>query len=93
VSNPNAAGLKRKVGLDKPCRLCGQPIYFGYQGPIEGICGRCADRKLRAHRGKGATRTLVVRRDRRRRGLLAALLLAFLAGAAAMYLAGPYLPF
>jgi len=93
VSTPKSAGLGRKVGLDKPCRMCGEPIYFGYQSPIEGLCGRCADRKLRAHRSKGGTRTLIVQRDRRRAGFWVAVLLAFLAGAVGMYLAGPHLPF
>jgi hypothetical protein len=27
--------------------MCGRPIYFAYQGPYEGICGRCADRVIK----------------------------------------------
>jgi hypothetical protein len=47
----------RTVGLDKPCKVCGRPVYFNYKGPVEGVCGRCSDRKRRPSR-------------RRRRGLL-----------------------
>ncbi len=31
------------VGLDAPCQKCGRPIYYNYKGPVEGLCGRCAD--------------------------------------------------
>ena len=43
-------GVSRKprtVGLDKPCRVCGQPIHFTYSGPVEGVCGRCVDERKR----------------------------------------------
>ncbi len=35
--------LRATVGLDKPCRKCGRPIYFNYKGPVDGLCGRCSD--------------------------------------------------
>jgi len=35
----------RTIGLDKPCRVCGKPIHYTYSGPVEGVCGRCADRR------------------------------------------------
>jgi hypothetical protein len=81
---------QRSVGLDKPCRQCGQPIYYNYQGPVDGICGRCTDRALKKRRTE---RTKTVVRDRQvgRGALLLAVVIAFLAGAAAMYLALPYL--
>jgi hypothetical protein len=42
-SQKPARPLRPKVGLDKPCAKCGRPIYFNYKGPVEGLCGRCAD--------------------------------------------------
>jgi hypothetical protein len=83
---------KRALAADKPCHQCGEPIYYGYQGPIEGVCGRCADKSLRSHR-RTLTRTVMVARERRSLGIWAAILLSFLAGAAAMYFAHPHLPF
>ena len=82
----------RTVGLDKPCRDCGQTIYYGYKGPIEGLCGRCADKRLKS-RTHTKTRTLV----RETEGMSAVahtalIVLAFAAGAAAMYFAYPHLP-
>ena len=52
-------GLSRgpkTVGLDKSCRVCGKPIHFNYAGPVDGVCGRCVDKRrggrVRAyHRG------------------------------------------
>ncbi|MHC4223721.1 MAG: hypothetical protein ACYSX0_01760 [Planctomycetota bacterium] len=82
---------QRAVGLDKPCSQCGQPIYYNYKGPVEGICGRCTDRALRNRRIE-RTRTVVRGGSSGRGTRLLALLVAFLAGAAAMYLAYPYLP-
>ena len=43
---PNAQ--RRRIGLDKPCRVCGGEIYFGYRGPVPGVCGKCADRTVRS---------------------------------------------
>ena len=51
-TQPEAKPLKRKVALDEPCRLCGQEIYFGYRGPVPGVCGRCVDR-IRGDTGRG----------------------------------------
>ena len=45
-----AKPLRPTVGLDKPCRKCGKPIYFRYKGPVEGLCGRCSDTGKRATR-------------------------------------------
>jgi len=33
------------VGLDKPCSKCGAAIHHTYVGPVEGVCGRCADQR------------------------------------------------
>jgi len=60
---------QRRVGLDKPCSLCGQAIYFNYRGPVEGICGRCADRvrkkpKRRRARGPSVAGASRLRRHR-----------------------------
>lgn len=38
------------VGLDVPCKKCGRPIYYNYKGPVEGVCGRCADGAKKAAR-------------------------------------------
>ena len=35
----------RTVGLDKPCSKCGAPIHNTYVGPVEGVCGRCSDKR------------------------------------------------
>jgi len=44
ASEPQSPRPKRPtVGLDVPCKKCGRPIYFNYKGPVEGLCGRCAD--------------------------------------------------
>jgi len=43
-----AKPLRPTVGLDKPCRKCGRPIYYNYKGPVEGLCGRCSDTTRRA---------------------------------------------
>jgi len=84
---------QRAVGLDRPCSSCGQEIYFNYDGPFEGVCGRCTDKMLAKHKRQGATRTLVVERKGGSGGLWFAFLLVFLAGAVAAILARPYLPF
>ncbi|MFQ5843412.1 MAG: hypothetical protein ACE5JG_00315 [Planctomycetota bacterium] len=48
MKRAKASGGARRVGLDQPCRICGQQVYFGYRGPVSGICGRCTD-QLRTH--------------------------------------------
>jgi len=40
----------RTVGLDKPCSKCGKPIHYSYVGPVEGVCGRCVDKRVRKRR-------------------------------------------
>jgi hypothetical protein len=75
----------RTVGLDKPCRSCGRPVYYNYQSPVEGLCGRCADRKPKSS-GKVRIRTTGVKRPRRTFGS-AMMVVAFLCGAAAAILA------
>lgn len=35
----------RTVGLDKQCSRCGAPIHHTYVGPVEGVCGRCTDKR------------------------------------------------
>ena len=35
----------RTVGLDKLCSRCGAPIHHTYVGPVEGVCGRCTDKR------------------------------------------------
>ena len=37
----------RTVGLDKQCSMCGAPIHHTYAGPVEGVCGRCTDKRRR----------------------------------------------
>lgn len=82
----------RKVGLDKPCTLCGQPIHHSYRGPVEGVCGRCTDRIARKHRGaRPATGRTIVRRSGRRGGRTAWYLLGLATGLLAMYFAQPAL--
>jgi hypothetical protein len=55
TSAPRNVKTKRPtVGLDEPCRECGDPIYYNYRGPVEGLCGKCTDRMRKAgHRRKG----------------------------------------
>jgi len=82
----------QKLGLDKPCLRCGQPIYYAYKGPVPGVCGRCVDRikpKSRPYKsvrrgGEGTGRGKTV---------LLWLLLALGSAAALYFLARPYLPF
>jgi len=84
-------GPRRPVGVDRPCRACGRPIYFNYKGPIDGLCGRCTDRAMsRARPVAGRPRrSLLPARDRRARAAL--LLVVFLAGVAAWILLRPHL--
>lgn len=49
-------GLRQTVGLDEPCRQCGEPIYFNYEGPIAGWCGKCTDRARRERKARQGRR-------------------------------------
>ncbi|MEE8106635.1 MAG: hypothetical protein V3T86_13955 [Planctomycetota bacterium] len=82
-------GMKKAVGLDKPCRLCEQTIYFGYDGPVEGICGRCVD-LIRGKKAGNSGKARVVVRDRRAKASLSLLFLAFAVGVVAGILAQPF---
>jgi len=77
----------RKVGLDKPCTMCGSAIYFNYEGPLEGICGNCTDKLRRQLGPRGRSGGTVVQRTRVTGFGWGSLLLAFLAGAAAATIA------
>ena len=80
---PTKSAQNRKLGLDKPCSMCGSAIYYNYKGPIQGICGKCTD-QLRRHlapRGSSRAGGRVVRRGRGGFGY-GSLALAFLCGAA-----------
>ena len=83
---------RREVGLDKPCSMCGDAIYYNYSGPFEGVCGRCTDRIVARHRKVKPGRTVVIK-TAARGGRIVVYVLVFLAGAAAAILAQPYLPF
>lgn len=80
----------RTVGLDKPCEICGKPVYYNYKSPVEGLCGRCAD-QVRRRRDPRYPRLHRPGRRRSRWPLLAALALTVLVGAALALLLGPYL--
>jgi len=82
------------LGADVPCRQCGEPIYYNYRGPVEGVCGKCSDGLKRVSRTP-SRRLAPVERPR---GVHAAWLgavavFAFAAGAFAGYLAHTFLPF
>jgi hypothetical protein len=82
VSTPQKAAQNRKLGLDKPCSMCGSAIYYNYKGPVQGICGKCTDhlRRRFAPRGSGP---IGGRISRGGGGFgFGALALAFLCGAA-----------
>ncbi|MHC4957862.1 MAG: hypothetical protein ACYTGN_05755 [Planctomycetota bacterium] len=89
-STPASARQNRKLGADKPCSACGQPIYFGYKGPLDGVCGKCTDR-LTARHQQVMARTVAVSSGKGGLGLVW-VLLAFAAGAAAGAFARPFLP-
>ena len=77
----------RRIGLDKPCSMCGSAIYFNYSGPLDGICGKCTDR-LRHRLGERVQGSTRVRGGSRSGGFgWGSLLLAFVAGAAAAAIA------
>ena len=73
----------RKLGLDKPCAMCGSAIYYNYAGPIKEICGKCTDqlRRRLAPQGAGPVGGRVRRSGSAGFGW-GSLLLAFLCGAA-----------
>ncbi len=71
------------VAADKPCLRCGRPIHYSYRGPVEGHCGRCADRGGRRERGRTRTRVVRVRSEVSLRSLVVAAGAALLVGLAA----------
>jgi len=83
-------GMKKAVGLDKPCQLCDQTIYYGYDGPVEGICGRCVD-LIRGKRGGNAGKSRVVIRNKTAKASASFLFLAFAFGVIAGILVQPFL--
>lgn len=95
MADPNAhpAKARRSVGLDRPCKACGQEIYYNYKGPFEGFCGRCTDRLQNRHKRDGKIRNVAVDRGARRGPGWFVVFLAFVAGAAAMYFLRDRLPF
>ena len=56
-------GLRQTVGLDEPCRQCGDPIYYNYEGPIAGWCGKCTDRARHEQKARHARRARVAAKD------------------------------
>jgi len=85
--------IRPKVGLDTPCKQCGDPVYYNYHGPIEGLCGRCADLAMAHQPTRDQVRTLG-RGDRKSRiWVWLTVALAFAAGGIAGYLAHGHLPF
>ena len=100
VENPGV-GTKRHaadrnprptVGLDEPCGKCGRPIYFNYQGPVKGICGRCSDGVLAERQAKGPAGVRLVRERVPRAWIWVLVILAFAGGAVVGYLAHDFLP-
>ncbi len=87
---PKIPKVKPKVGLDKPCSQCGQPIYFNYRGPIEGICGKCTDRALASRKRTVRTQSRVVEKRSVKGPVIATLILGILLGAAALYFLTPF---
>jgi len=67
----------RTLKADKPCKMCGKPVHYTYQGPVEGVCGRCTDkRRARRRNVRPYHRGMVVeRRPGRRRSTAATVLL------------------
>jgi len=78
----------KAVGLDKPCTVCGRTVYFNYKGPVDGVCGRCADRMKSAKRRRRRPARPGGPDDGRRSPLGLRLAVAFvaLAAAAAIFL-------
>jgi len=92
-AKPTHPHQRRGLGLDTPCSMCGEEIYYNYKGPFEGVCGRCTDRVIAKRTRAKTSRTVVVERIRARRGRLLVVLLAFLLGALVATALSPYLPF
>ncbi|MHC4939943.1 MAG: hypothetical protein ACYTHK_13320 [Planctomycetota bacterium] len=84
MRTPTKSAQKRKLGLDKPCSMCGSAIYFNYSGPLEGICGKCTDqlRRRLSPRAGGPGGGRLAGREKSGFGI-GSLILAFLCGAAA----------
>ncbi|MHC4549687.1 MAG: hypothetical protein ACYTEZ_13020 [Planctomycetota bacterium] len=74
--------LRPTVGLDEPCRECGEPIYYNYQGPVAGLCGKCTDGAIRRHPGREMPRTVVVHERGSRAWIWVLVLMALALGAA-----------
>jgi hypothetical protein len=98
----NRQRAPKTVGLDEPCRQCGQPIYFNYEGPIAGWCGKCTDRarqeqKTRHKRKHRAAEPAGLRARAPRRWsrgwFWGAVLVAFGLGALAGFYASHHLPY
>lgn len=87
-----STGPRRPVGVDRPCRACGRPIYFNYKGPIEGLCGRCTDRELARARPVSVRRRRSILPGREGVARAALFVAVFLAGLVAGILLRPYLP-
>ena len=85
-------GPRRPIAVDRPCRACGEPIYFNYKGPIEGLCGRCTDRERARRLPVPARRHLRLPRLPRAAARALVFLAVFLAGVAVGVLLRPYLP-
>ena len=85
-------GVRPTLGLDEPCGKCGQPIYFNYQGPVKGLCGRCADGALAVRHAKDPARMRIVRQQVPRAWIWVIVFLAFACGAVAGYVARDFLP-
>ena len=89
-AKPTDTRARRGLGLDKPCTKCGQEIYFGYEGPFDGLCGRCTDKVVsKQHRTR--TKKVIVEKQVRSGPGWIVVFFAFLAGAAAGILAYPLL--
>jgi hypothetical protein len=81
------------VGLDKPCEGCGKPVYYNYRSPVDGLCGRCADRSRR----RGRVRSVRVRRPGRpgsgRRRVWIAIAVTVAVGGLLAHFLAPFLGF
>jgi len=96
-------GLRQTVGLDEPCRQCGDPIYYNYEGPIAGWCGKCTDHARQEQKARHSRRTRRVadpagtrtRAPQRWSGgwFWAAVLVAFGLGVLAGFYASQHLPY
>jgi hypothetical protein len=92
TQKPDKRPLRPTVGLDEPCRQCGDPIYYNYRGPIEGLCGKCTDRQT-SQRSRDMRRMGAVHHRESRFWIVATVILAFACGAVAGWLANATLPF